>query len=138
MYFAAAQVYEAVFEPQFFRRRVFGEDGHGHLFGFAQYVETFGDQFYFAGRQFWVDVFVGAVGYDAVERYYRFLCEVRDGFLERAVGIYDDLREAVVVSQVNKQYSAVVAAVVDPAADSYELADVFFPKFAACMRAVLM
>ncbi len=131
--FLAAQIEEAVFEPDLFRIVLLAEYRHRQLGGGAQDLDLVDIDFDLAGRQFGVLCAGGPLAQLAVDAHHPFRTQ-RLGQLERlAVGIGHNLREAVMVAQVDEQHAAMIADAVAPTRQPHGLADVAFAQSAAGM-----
>ena len=134
----APEIQEAVAQPLLFGNLLRA----GHLkrqhFGGRQHLEPIGHHLDAPGRQRRVDVLVGAR--DHLARHADDALEL-DGFggLERVrVGREHDLRDAVVIAQVDEQQIAVVALAMHPAGDTDVLPDMLGTQLVVLVRAVLV
>ena len=131
MQLLAAQIEEAVFEPDLFRIFLLAEHRHRQFGGGAQHFDLVDIDFDLAGRQFGVLGAGGPLAQLAVDAHHPFRAQ-RLGQLEgRAVGVGHHLREAVMVAQVDEQHAAMVADAVAPAGQPHGLADVALAQRAA-------
>ncbi len=134
----AAQIEEAIFQPQLFRIFSLAEYRHRQFAGSAQHLDLGREQFDFAGRQILVVGAVGALAQLAVDADHPFGAQ-RLGNLERgAVGIGHDLRDPVVVAQIDEEQPAVIADAMAPAREPDSLADVRGAERAAVMGPITM
>ncbi len=136
----AAQIQEAIGEAQVLRVVGLAEHGDGQLLGLGQHLDAGGDDLDLARRQLGVHRGLAvdhrarahaAVDLDHPLGAHR-LCRL-EGW---AVGIGDDLGEAVVVAQVDEQQAAVVAHAVHPARQPHRLADVARAQASARVGAI--
>ncbi len=114
----AAQVEEAVFEARFLGRVVLGKDVHRQRFARAELVVAGDVEFHFAGGDVRVDGAFGAGPHVAVDADDGLLGQMRKRVLKRGGGRDDDLRDAVMVAQVDEEDAAEIALVVDPAREA--------------------
>jgi hypothetical protein len=134
----AAQIEEAVFQPQLFRIFGLAEYRHRQFAGGTQHFYLGRKQLDFAGRQILVVGAVGALAQLAVDTDHPFGAQ-RLGNLERgAVGIGHDLRDPVVIAQIDEQEPAVVADAMAPAREPDSLADLRGAERAAVMGPITM
>ena len=134
----AAQIEEAVFQPDLLRIFLIAEHRHRQFAGRAEHLDLGNEDLDHAGRQFRVLGSGRALAHLAVDPHHPFRAQLL-GILEgRAVGIGHDLREAVMVAQVDEQHAAMVADAMAPAREPDGLADVLFAERAAGMGAVAM
>ena len=132
----AAQIEEAIAEPDVFGIIVLAEHRHRQFGGAPQDLDLADVDFHRAGRQFRILGAAGAKPHLAVDAHHPFRAQ-RFGDLEsRAVGIGDDLREAVMVAQIDEQHAAMVADAMAPAGQAHLVADVARPERAAVMAAI--
>ena len=134
----AAQIEEAVFEPDVLGIFLIAEYRHRQFGRRPQHFDLANVDFDRAGRQFGI---VGAVrppAHLAVDPHHPFGAQ-RFGDLEgRAIRIGDHLGEAVMVAQIDKQHPAMVANTMAPARKPDFGADVARAELAAGMGAVAM
>src|SRR5262249_20715673 len=98
----AAQIKEAVLEPDLFRIVLLPEDRHGQLCGRAEHLDFIDVNLDLTGRQIRIFGAGRPVTHLAIDAHDPFRTK-RFGELEGlAVGVGHDLREAIVVPQVNK------------------------------------
>ena len=120
----AAQIEEAVFEPDLLRIILLAEHRHRQFGGRPQHLDLVDIDLDLAGRQFGVVGALGALAHLAVDAHHPFRAQ-RLGQLEgRAVGIGHHLRQPVMVAQIDEQHAAMVADAVAPARQAHRLADV--------------
>ena len=132
----AAQVEEAVLEARFLGRVVLGEDVHRQRFAGAELVVAGDVELDFAGGEVGVHRAFGAGADVALDADDGFLGQMRDVVLEGGGGRDDDLRDAVVVAQVDEEDAAEVALVMDPAREADGLAGVRGAQVVAGVGAV--
>ncbi len=111
----AAQVEEAVGEAQVLRVVGLAEHRDGQLLGLRQHLDLGGVDLDLAGRQLGVDGAGGPVADLAVDADHPLRADLLGRLEGGAVGVGDDLGQAVVVAQVDEQHAAVVAHAVHPA-----------------------
>ncbi len=129
----AAQIEEAVFEPDLFRIILLAENRHRQFGGGAEHFDLVDIDFDLAGRQLGIFGAGRALAHLAVDAHHPFRAQ-RLGELEGlAVGIGYHLREAVMVAQIDEQHPAMIADAVAPARQPHGLADVGFAERAAGM-----
>ena len=136
--FLAPQVEEAVFEPGLFRIFLVAEHRHRQFGGGPQHLDLIDIDLDLAGRQFGVLGAGRALAQLAVDAHHPFRAQRLGQFERLAVRIGHDLREAVMVAQVDKQHAAVVADAMAPAGQADLFADVGFAQGAAGMGAITM
>ena len=120
----AAQIEEAVLEPDLLRIFLIAEHRHRQFAGRPQHLDLGDEDLDRAGRQVGVLGAGRALAHLAVDPHHPFGAQ-RLGVLEgRAVGIGHHLGEAVVVAQVDEQQPAMVADAMAPAGQPHGLADV--------------
>ena len=134
----APQVEEAVFEPDLFRILLLAEHRHRQFGGGPQHFDLVNVDFDLAGRQLGVLGAFRAPAHFAVDAHHPFRAQRFRNLEGRAVGIGHDLREAVMVAQIDEQHAAVVADAVAPARQPHDLADVIFAQRAAGVRTIAM
>jgi len=132
----AAQIEEAIGEPQIFRVVRLAEYRYRQLLGFRQHLDLGGVDLNVAGREFGIDRTRRSLAHLAVDPHDPFRAQPLGGLEGGRVGIDDDLGQAVVVAQVDEQQAAVVAHPVDPAGKARGRADVALPQRPAGVRAV--
>ena len=132
----APQIEEAIAEPDVFGVIVLAEYRHRQIGGPPQNLDLADVNFHRPGRQIGVVGAVGAPPHLAVDAHHPFRAQ-RLGYLERwAVGIGDDLGEAVMVAQIDEQHAAVVADAMAPAGKTDLGPDIAVAKIAAFMGAI--
>ena len=114
----APQIEEAVLQPQVFRVVRLAEHRHGQLLGRRQHLDLGGEKLDLARRQLLVHRAVGARAHLAVDADHPFGAHALRRLEGGAVGIGDDLRDAVVIAQVDEQQAAVVAHAMHPAREA--------------------
>ena len=134
----AAQVEEAVFQPDVLGIVGLAEHRQRQLPGRRQHLDLARENLDLAGRQIGVDGIAGARLDLAVDADHPFAAHRLGGLEGRRIRIGDDLRQAVVVAQVDEQQPAMVADAVHPARKADGGADVGFPQLGAGMAAVSM
>ena len=134
----AAEVQEAVFEAERFRRVLVLRDQERQLFGLAEHGHLIGHEFDLAGRDLRVHGLRRAGDDFAREAHDRLHAPAFEFLIEILGRVDHDLRLAVVVAQVDEDDAAVVAHAVDPAGKACSDSDVAFSQFAAGMRSELM
>ena len=111
----AAQIEEAVFEPDLLRIILLAEHRHRQFGGRAQHLDLVDIDLDLAGRQISVLGAGRALAQLAVDAHHPFRAQ-RLGQLEgRAVGIGHHLGEPIMVAQIDEQHPAVIADAVAPA-----------------------
>ena len=136
MQVVTAEVEETVFEPHRLRRLVVPGDLERNHVGFAENLHIGCPDLDFTGGQFRVDR-LGRAGDDpAVETDDGFDPPAVQSLIERALRIDDDLRDAVVVAQVDENDAAVVADAVNPPRDPDLFADLGLAKLPAGVGAI--
>ncbi len=134
----AAQIEEAIFEPDLFRIILLAEHRHRQFGGWAQHFDLVDIDFDLAGGQFGIDGAFRPPPHFAVDAHHPFRAQ-RFGKLERrAVGIGDNLGQTVVVAQVDEEHAAMVADAVAPPGEPHDLADVILAQLAAGVRTIAM
>ncbi len=111
----AAQIEEAILQAEIFRVVGFAEDGDGQFLGFGEDFDLGGIDFDRAGCELGVGRAVGALAHLAIDADDPLGAQFFGHLEGRAVGIGDDLGQAVMVAQVDEEHAAVVADAVDPA-----------------------
>ena len=134
----AAQIEKAVLEADFLRIFLIAEHRHRQLVRLAQHLDLAGEDFDRAGRQFGVLGPAGTPAHLAVDAHDP-LGAQRLGALEgRRIRVGHDLRQAVMVAQIDEQHAAVIAHTMHPAGEPHGLADVAVAQSAAGMGSVAM
>ena len=132
----AAQIEEAVLEPDLLRIFLVAEHRHRQFAGGPEHLDLADIDLDRAGRQIRVLGAVRALAHLAVDAHHPFRAQ-RLGDLEgRRIRVGHHLGEAVMVAQVDEQHAAMVADAVAPAGEPHLLADVGFAERAAGMGAV--
>ena len=111
----AAQIEEAVFEPRVLRIVGLAEDRQRQLRRFRQHLDLPRENLDLAGRQVRVDGLGRAVAHGAVDADAPFGAHALGRREGRRIRVGDDLREAVMVAQVDEEQPAMVAHAVHPA-----------------------
>ena len=132
----APEIEEAVLQAQIFRVVGLAEHRDRQLLCRGEHLDLGREQLDLAGRQFRVDSALGARAHLAVDAHHPLGAHGLGGLERGAVGIGHDLRDAVVVAQIDEQQPAVVAHAVHPARQPHRLADVGTAQRAAGVRAV--
>ena len=132
----APQIEEAVTQAQVFRVVRLAEDGNGHFLGLREHLDLCGENFDLTGRQLTVKRTLRALAHFAVDADHPFGAHRLGDLKGGAVGIGDDLGDAVVVAQIDEKQPAMVAHAVHPARQAHVLGDVCRPQLPARMRAV--
>jgi hypothetical protein len=132
----AAQIEEAVLQSRLLGRVVLGKDVHRQRLAGTEQVVARDVEFDFSGGEVGVDRAFGPRTHLAVDADDRFLGQMRDGILKGGGGRDDDLRDAVVVAQVDEEDAAEIALVVDPAREADGLARERGVQFVAGVGAV--
>ena len=134
----AAQVEEAVFEPDLLRIFLVAEHRHRQFGGGPEHLDLADIDLDRAGRQIRVLGAFRALAHLAVDPHHPFRAQ-RLGDLEgRQIRVGHHLGQSVVVAQVDEQHAAVVADAVAPAGEPHVLADVGLAERAAGIGAVAM
>ncbi len=124
----AAQIEETVFEPDVLRVILFAEYRHRQFGGRTEYLDLVDIDFDLAGRQVGVEGALGPPPHLAIDSHHPFRAQ-RLGKLERrTVGVGYNLRDAVVVTQIDEQDAAVVADAVAPAREAHRFTDIALAK----------
>ncbi len=127
----ATQVEEAVLQPDVFRIILVPGHGQRQRAGRSQHLDLRDENLDFAGGQLGIDRPLRALAHLAVDTDHPLRAQ-RLGQLEgRRIGVDDALGQAVMVPQVDKQQTAMVADDVAPAREPNRLADVAGAKRAA-------
>ena len=127
----AAQIEEAEFEAQVFGVVRLAEDRHGQLGGFRQHLDFAHVDFDGARGDVEVDR-LGRAPLDlAVDADHPLGAAPLGGLEGRAGGIDDDLRQAIVVAQIDEQQAAMVTHAVHPTRQARGLAGVGLADAAA-------
>ena len=132
----ATKIEEAVLQAQVFRVVRLAEYRHRQLLGRRQHLDLGGEQLHLAGRQLGVDRALGARAHLSVDADHPFGAHRLRRLEGGAVGIGDDLRDAVVIAQVDEQQAAVVAYAVHPARQAHAMTDVGRAQSPAGVRAI--
>ena len=133
MQMIAAQVEKSVFETDLFRIVLFAEHRHRQFAGRSEYLDLVDIDFDLAGRQVRI-LGTGGTAADLAVNADHPLRAQRLGKLEGlAVGIGHDLREAIVIAQIDEQQPAMVADAMAPARETDDAADIAVAKLAAGM-----
>ena len=129
----AAQIEEAIFEPDLLRILLLTEHRHRQLGGGAQHLDLVDVDLDLAGRQIRILSAARPAAHLAVDPYHPFRTQ-RLGKLEGlAVRVGDNLSEAVVVAQIDEKHPAMVADAMAPAREPHGRADIAVAKRAAGM-----
>ncbi len=134
----AAQIEEAIFEPDLLGIVLLAEHRHGQLGGRPQHLDFADIDFDQTGRQLGVLGAGRAHPHLAVDAHHPFGAEFLDVLEGRAVRVGDHLGEAIVVAQIDEQHAAVVADAVAPARKPHFLPDVALAKRAAGVSPIAM
>ena len=132
----AAQIEEAVTQPDVLGIVLLAEHRHRQLAGAAQDLDLADVDFDFAGRQLRIDGALRPPPHLAVDAHHPFGAQRLRHLEGRAVRIGDDLREAVMVAQIDEQHAAMVADAMAPAGKAHIFVDVARAEFAAFMAAI--
>ena len=133
MQMIAAQVEKPVFETNLFRIVLLAEHRHRQFAGGPEHLDLVDVDFDLAGRQVRV-LGTGRAPADLAVNADHPLRAQRLGELERlAVGIGHDLREPIVIAQIDEQHPAMVADAMAPARQPDGGADIAVAKRAAGM-----
>ena len=132
----AAQVEEAVLQPEVLGVVGLAEHGHRQLLGRRQHLDLRGKHLDLAGRQLWVERALGAHADLAVDADHPLGAHRLGGLEGGAVGVGYHLGQAVVVAQVDEQQAAVIAHAMHPAGQPDSAADVGFAQRSAGVRAI--
>ena len=126
------------FKPDLFRVVLLAEDRHRQFRRGAEHLDFVDIDLDLPGGQLRVFSAHRTLAHLAVDTHDPFRAQ-RLGQLERlAVRVGNDLGQAVVVAQVNKKNTAVVADAVTPAREPHDLPDIALAKCAARMGAITM
>ena len=127
----AAQVEETIFEPDLLRVILLAEHRHRQLCGSAKYLDFVDVDFDLTCGQLQIFGAGGALANLAVDAHHPFRPQ-RLGKLERlAVWVGYDLRQAIMVSQIDEQNAAMIANAMAPARKPHGRADIAVTKRAA-------
>ena len=111
----AAQIEEAVFEPDVLRIFLLAEHRHRQFAGRPQHLDLADIDLDRAGRQIGILGAAGPPAHLAVDAHHPFRAQRLGDFEGRAVGVGDDLGEAVMIAQIDEQHAAMVADAMAPA-----------------------
>ncbi len=127
----AAQIEEAVFEPDLLRIVLLVGDRHRQRRRRPQHFDLVDIDLDLAGRQIGIDRAFGPVAHLAVDAHHPFRAQLLCQLERLAIGIGHHLRDAVVVAQIDEQHATVVADAVAPARQPHGLADIAAAERAA-------
>src|SRR5262245_20743240 len=134
----AAEVEKAIFEPDLFRVLLLAEHRHRQFRRGAEHLDFIDIDFDLPGGQLRIFSTSRALAHLAVDADDPFRAQ-RLGQLEGlAVRVGNDARQSVMVAQINKKNTAVIADAVTPAREPRNLADIALAKCAAVMGAITM
>ncbi len=134
----AAQIEKAVLEPDVLRIVLLTEHGHRQFGRRPQHLDLVDIDLDVAGRQFLVKRPLGTDAHLAVDAHHPFRAQRLGQREGRAVGVGHDLRDAVMVAQIDEQHPAMVADSMAPAGKPHGLPDVALAKRAAGVGAIAM
>ena len=134
----AAEIEEAVFEPRVLRIVGLAEDRQRQLRRLRKHLDLARENFDLAGRQVRVHRLGRAVADRAVDADAPFGAHALGGLEGRRIRIGDDLRQAVMVAEVDEEQPAVIAHAVHPARQADVGADIRGAERAAGMSAIGM
>jgi len=120
----AAQIEETIAQADILGIFLLAEHRHRQFFGRALHVDRFGDQFDLAGGEILVYRFVIASDDLAGDRDHRFHPRAVEHPERLAARLADNLGQAEMVAQVDKQQIAVIALAMDPAGQANGFADI--------------
>ncbi|MPM54987.1 hypothetical protein SDC9_101770 [bioreactor metagenome] len=129
----AAQIEEAVFQPQRLRRSVILRHLKRQHFAVAENFHRFGRDFDFTGRQLGVDGFRSARHHLAGEGEHGFNPPAVERLIKILLRVDHHLGDAVVVAQIDENHAAVVAYAVHPAGNPDRFSDFALANPAARM-----
>ena len=134
----AAQIEEAVVEPDVLRIFLIAEHRHRQFARRAQHLDLGREDLDHAGGQVGILGAGRALAHLAVDPHHPFRAQLLGVLEGRAVGIGHHLGQAVMVAQVDEQHAAMVADAMAPAGEPDGLADIALAERAAGMGAVTM
>jgi hypothetical protein len=132
----AAQIEEAIFQAKVFGRLLFAEHLDGQLAGRSQHLDLADIDLDRAGRQLGIVRPRGTLAHLAVDAHDPFRVELLRLLECSGVRIGHQLRDAVMVAQVDEEEPAVIANAMAPAGQAHVLSDVGFPQVAAGVGAI--
>ena len=124
--FFAAEIEKAIAQALLFGDLLRARHLKRQRFGRRQHLEAVGHDLDAAGRQRRVDVFVGAGEHLARHTDHAFQPDGFGGLERLGIRREHDLRDAVVIAQIDEQQMAVVALPVNPAGQANVLSDVLW------------
>ncbi len=134
----AAQIEEAILEPNLLGIVLLAEHRHRQLGGRPEHLDFADIDFDQAGRQLGVLRAGRAHPHLAVDAHHPFGAEFLDVLEGRAVRVGHHLGQAIMVAQIDEQHAAMVANAVAPAGKPHVLADVALAKRAAGVSPIAM
>ncbi len=134
----APQIQEAVFQPDVLGIFLLAEHRHRQLAGGAEHLDLGDEDFDRAGGELRIFRAGRALAHLAVDSHHPFGAQLLGGLEGGRIRIGDDLRQAVVVAEIDEQEAAMVADAVAPAGEPHRLADMQLAQRAASMRAIAM
>ena len=132
----APQIEEAIGQADVFGVVGLTEHRQRQLLGFRQHLDLGGEQLHVARRQVGIHCAVGPVAHFTIDPDDPFRAHPLSRPKRRAVGIGDNLSDAVVIPHVDEQQPAVVAHPVHPARNAHGRARVSLAQRAAGMGAI--
>jgi hypothetical protein len=137
MQFVLAQIEEAIFEPQFLRRRIgFGIDRDRQRLSHRLDGHVVGVELDRAGGEARIDRRGVTGDHLAAHRDHALGPHLLGGLEHRAGAVHHHLGDAIMVAQVDEQQIAVIALALHPARKPGRLADMVRPQLAAGMGSV--
>ena len=134
----AAQIEEAVLEPDLLRIFLLAEHRHRQFRRGAEHLDLVDVDLDLPGRQFGILGAGRTLAHLAVDPHHPFRAQ-RLGQLEgRAVRVGHHLGQPIMVAQVDEQHAAVIADAVTPAGKPHVFADIALAERAAGMGAIAM
>ncbi len=132
----AAQVEEAVLEANVFRIFELAKDGQRQFLGRGKHFDVAGENFDLAGRHVGVHGVVGAGLHLAVNPDNPFTTHGFRQLERRRIRAGDDLRQAIMIADIDEENAAMVADAVNPAGKTNGRTNVRFTQGGAGMAAV--
>ena len=132
----AAQVEEAVLQPEVLGVVRLAEHRNRQLLGRREHLDLAGEHLHLARRQLRVERTLGTLAHLAVDADHPLGAHRLGGLEGGAVGVRYNLSEAVVVAQVDEQQAAVIAHAMHPAGQPDRCAYIAFAQRPAGVRAI--
>ena len=122
----AAQIHEPIFEARFFRVILRRIDDQRKIVCAALDIDRAREDFDLPRRQVLVDRHIGARFHDTVDRDDRFQLDLVKNRQRVAILVGNDLRDAVMIAEIDEENAAMVALVMHPARQTNGFADIVF------------